>query len=140
MEENQIQDVRRILNLNIQPIALTDITAADIGKQFIFVADYGAGHGRVIRCTYENNEYGNLSFMYHTQEVAADGTRIKYPLRNPQAPVYKIFRPEDIKQAELTRLRALKTLPIPSDTARHAFSFGGKSKRKNKKNKKSKKK
>ena len=135
--ENQIQDVRRILNLNIQPIAFSDITDADIGRQFIFVADYGQEHGRVIRCTYENNAYGNLSFMYESDDFA-DGTRIKYPLRNPQAPVYKMFRPADIKQAELTRLHALKSLPIPPDTARHAFSFGGTKKKKKKKNKKKK--
>jgi hypothetical protein len=42
--KSQIQDVRRILNLGIQPIAFTDITPADIGRQFIFVADYGQGH------------------------------------------------------------------------------------------------
>jgi len=139
MQENQIQDVQRILNLGIQPIALADITAADIGSQFIFVADRGAGYGRVIRCRYDYN-YGVLSFMYTSDEFAADGSRIEYPLRNPQDPVYRIFRPADIKQAELTRLHALRSLPIPPDTAKHAFSFGGKSKRKNKKSKKRKKK
>ena len=68
----------------------------------------------------------NWQFIVHASDEFADGTHIEYPLRNPENPVYKIFRPEDIKQAELVRLRALKSLPIPSDTARHAFSFGGK--------------
>jgi len=134
MEENQIQDVRRILNLGIQPIALTDITPADVGRQFIFVVDRGEDYGRVLRCTYENNAYGDLSFMYESDVFAADGTRTKYPLRNPQH--YTIFRPADIKQAELTRLHALRSLPIPPDTARHAFSFGGKRKKSKKKKKK----
>jgi hypothetical protein len=90
---------------------LIDITAADIGRQFIFVADYGAGHG--LRCT--------------------KTTRMKVKTLQMELVKSILFETLSTEFSDQPNLLEFVEIIAPPDTACDAFSFGGTKKKKKKK-------